>query len=80
MSYYGKIAAAKLNEKEEKTNKNRPFTKKQECLTTLDRIIYYAQRKKSQVQQWKYIDEDFDERDFLADLKDALQAVENVIG
>ncbi len=77
MSYYGKIAAAKLNKKEEGLL---PFTKKQECLATLDRIIYYAQRKKSQVQQWKYIDEDFDERDFLADLKDALQAVENVIG
>lgn len=70
----------KRNEKEEKTNEDTPFTKKRECLATLDRMLYYVQRKKSQVQQWKYIDEDFDENEFLSDLKDALRSIEGIMG
>lgn len=69
-----------LNSKDEKTNEDAPFTKKRECLATLDRMIYYVQRKKSQVQQWKYIDEDFDENEFLSDLKDVLRAIEGIMG
>lgn len=80
MNYYEKIIAEKKNKKEEKTNEDAPFTKKRECLATLDRMLYYVQRKKSQVQQWKYIDEDFDENEFLSDLKDVLRAIEGIMG
>lgn len=78
MNYYAKIIAEKRNGKMNADDK--PFTKKQECVSTLDRIISLAQRKKSQVQGWRTIDEDFDENEFASDLRDALRAVENIIG
>lgn len=65
---------------EKRNADDRPFTKKQECLSTLDRIISLAQRKKSQVQGWRTLDDDFDENEFASDLKEALRAVENIIG
>lgn len=76
--YYAKLAAEKKNGKAY-ANEDIPFTKKSECVATLDKIINLAQRKKSQVQGWRYIDEDFDENEFASDLKDALRAVENII-
>ena len=77
--YYAKLAEEKKNGKSY-SNEDIPFTKKSECVATLDKIINLAQRKKSQVQGWRYIDEDFDENGFASDLKDALRAVENIIG
>lgn len=78
MGYYAKLIAEKRNGKMNADDK--PFTKKQECISTLDRIISLAQRKKSQVQGWRTIEEDFDENEFASDLKDALRAVDNIIG
>lgn len=79
MGYYAKLIEEKKNGKAY-ANEDIPFTKKSECVATLDKIINLAQRKKSQVQGWRYIDEDFDENEFASDLKDALRAVENIIG
>ena len=78
MGYYAKLIAEKRNGKMNADDKL--FTKKQECISTLDRIISLAQRKKSQVQGWRTIEEDFDENEFASDLKDALRAVDNIIG
>lgn len=75
MNYYEKIIQEK---RKERMNADKPFTKKQECLSTLDRIISLAQRKKSQVQQWRALDEDFDENYFLSMLKDALYELESL--